>query len=215
MHVLLNRLGLLLLSVFLIGCATREIKTPTKPTPDSGALVLSIAALKGFNMSSTSVFLRRVADKTGVLWPTLLQLDPLFFPDQLDIKDKDIKVEVLVAYIPPGEYEAYTWEMSNTGYMARYRYRSKQEFSIPFRINPGQTTYIGQYAAADFGFTAPTGSVYPNPEFFVSDEMTRDMEIAQKKYPTLQLGVATNASHAAKNVRAGSIKFVEDWRALK
>lgn len=63
-----------------------------------------------------------------------------------------------------------------------------RDFSIPFTISQGRVTYIGDFKAVGtttkslLGLTVPWG-----PRWIILDQSARDIPIAQKKDPRLQL----------------------------
>ena len=74
---------------------------------------------------------------------------------------------------PVGEYEIYRWELNFISLLSDWWEHSDKRFSIPFGVEPGKVTYLGEIAVAGYKF-----------EF--RDMRERDLAILFKKHPDLK-----------------------------
>ncbi len=75
--------------------------------------------------------------------------------------------------LPQGRYEVYNWDLFfNTG-LAQWHERSIVSFSIPFRVEPGKVTYLGEIALDDYAFQ-------------FRNMLERDMAITLEQHPFLK-----------------------------
>lgn len=105
-------------------------------------------------------------------------------PNNLDYRGREAG-RVFVRTLPPGRYEIYDFGFRGTIVVANVEWSSATPLAVPFTINPGQTTYIGNFARA------PSLGSRLEPElgavgyFVVSDQSERDLPIARVKEPAL------------------------------
>jgi hypothetical protein len=86
---------------------------------------------------------------------------------------------VITKKLPPGQYEIYNYEIRGTP----MTWSSKTPFSIPFTIESGKATYIGNFAR---GCWCEVNTIAANLGYFViSDQSARDIPIARAKEPAL------------------------------
>jgi hypothetical protein len=116
-----------------------------------------------------------------------------FIPSGVWANDPDFESHeigrVVVKRLKPGNYEFYTVGIDGPSNMfGGVRLESRQNFSVPFTIKPGEATYVG-----DFTFilpVVPEAAPLPRAEtangyIVLSDQHDRDIPIAQKKTPDL------------------------------
>jgi hypothetical protein len=178
---LLTILSLLILS----GCAA-GLHVANYQGPDAGVLVASLGAKTSTVYDSYSLFYRkknRSPDGDGTIWwgqANMLE------GRKLDIDNGSETGIVDVRSLPPGEYEIFNFRVFYNGGTVQKSFSSKQDFSIPFSIQPGRATYIGEFIAVGvqgqniFGFSIPDGAY-----FTVSERGERDIAIARQKHPSL------------------------------
>ena len=106
--------------------------------------------------------------------------------------DSDYEVEdgrghVLVVPLTAGEYEFNRWRIySNNGQMESSWF-SREPYSIPFTVKPGEALYIGELRVAHtfgknvFNMIIPTGGLYT-----CNDEFERDMPLIKEDYPFIE-----------------------------
>lgn len=101
---------------------------------------------------------------------------------------------VTVEKLPPGNYEVYSYDVRwREGKDKNMAMTSAAPFSIPFTIEAGKTTYLGNFGAV--GFKAKNGWGRSEPAgayFVVANKAQRDIGIAKKKMP--QIGPVSNAT---------------------
>ncbi|ESQ92984.1 hypothetical protein ABAC460_01665 [Asticcacaulis sp. AC460] len=110
------------------------------------------------------------------------------FPKDIDYSDNGSGF-VVIRKLPPGQYEIYDYAINGmTMTLATITWSSKTPLSIPFKIEPGKATYIGNFARGCWCVRngVPSESVYDYLGYFViSDQSERDIAIARSKEPTL------------------------------
>lgn len=91
---------------------------------------------------------------------------------------------VVVRSLPVGQYEINDFGFGGSTGAASVSWSSSNKFSLPFRIEPGRATYIGNFAR---GVTR--GSYDPRfgaaGFFVISDKALRDLAIARTRQPQL------------------------------
>lgn len=114
---------------------------------------------------------------------------------------------IFVLKLPPGRYEIFRFQSSTNSAKGSMKFGPKQEFSIPFQIEPGKVTYAGEYInrvhVPPFdGTSRNVVFVY----FVVSDQQARDLVIARQRgdiAPDMQV---TNALPDAAKVGSPFIR---------
>lgn len=147
---------------------------------DAGYLVYSVSSLD--QPMQFRFLYRRIPAEARPKWTGSLKCScqgPLIglYPFKMDFKGHE-SGNVDVETLPPGQYEAYSFEVTTGSLAYGGTWTPKQEFSIPFTIQPGQTTYIGNFARS-------TDSTMGLGYFIISDKLDRDMAIARTKAPAL------------------------------
>lgn len=105
-------------------------------------------------------------------------------PRDLDYRGREAG-RVFVRALPPGRYEIFDFGFSGTIVVAGVEWSSATPFSIPFTINPGEATYIGNFARAPSSGTGLAPTLGAVGYFVVSDQAARDLPIARTKQPAL------------------------------
>lgn len=194
-----------ILCLFLVGCATVD-RVPTDYTgPDAGRVVLGIGAAAGTSYSSYSLFFRKRdvpggAEKAAQGRFAYFQTN-IFFKQVADYQSPAESGVVLVHSLPPGEYEIFNFDVFLNGGTIQNNFGSRTDFSIPFKVRPGLTTYLGNYQANKLtgknllGLSIPAGAV-----FLVTDRLESEMSIAQTK-ATSALGAGQNATPQPAQIR--------------
>jgi len=105
---------------------------------------------------------------------------------QPDIDDAAEEAEVWVVPLAPGEYEFYDFEIWSDNGIVRNRFSPREEFSVPFTIKTGTSTYLGDFRAMALngrnivGFPVEGGAY-----FMISDQSDRDLKIAKAHDPAV------------------------------
>lgn len=154
---------------------------------DKGTVLIGMGAAPGeMYRSYTFIFIKTLTaseneNDTGNF--TYIPNGP--FGQKPDYVQGDEPGVVLVSTLPPGQYEIVNFSVhSSAGIYQVYDY-SKKPFSIKFIVEPGKTTYLGNYqAVAIYGqnnFDSQSGGVI----FNVQNRADKDFSLAQKKKSNL------------------------------
>ena len=93
--------------------------------------------------------------------------------------------KVVVSRLPPGKYEIYDFSFGGAVGTTTYSWSSRNKFSIPFEIRPGEATYIGSLARAPSLGTSLERTHGAGGFFVISDRSERDLPLARKRHPGL------------------------------
>ncbi len=150
-----------------------------------GALIYSVGSVDiamnfefGFQRTATSSG-EEVNDNRGAMICRCVG----FFsprPSNLDYYGREAG-RVFVRSLPPGRYEIYDFGFSGTIIVAGVEWSSATPFSIPFTINPGEATYIGNFARAPSLGTRLEPQLGAVGYFVISDQSERDLAIARAR----------------------------------
>jgi hypothetical protein len=88
-------------------------------------------------------------------------------------------VQVFAVPLPPGDYEFFTYLGYAPGSGDTNHARPKVDFSIPFTIAAGRTTYVGEYIVDSRPQMRSTGRMVAEARFVVSDRLERDLAVAR------------------------------------
>jgi hypothetical protein len=88
-------------------------------------------------------------------------------------------VQVFAVPLPPGDYEFFTYLGYAPGGGDTKYARPKVDFSIPFTIAAGRTTYVGEYIVDSKPQMRSTGRLVPEARFVVADRLDRDLAVAK------------------------------------
>lgn len=147
---------------------------------DKGTVVIGIGAI-GNKLDGYAVYYRVAGQNSSGLFGDArfrFQPDALFSPKP-DFVGKDAMHEtgeVQIVHLRPGNYEIFKVDLSSSNGFTNAWLTSK-EFSIPFVVRTGETTYIGDYS----GVGTPLGYGRMNGYFVLSDQHDRDIPIAKTK----------------------------------
>jgi hypothetical protein len=163
---------------------------------DAGYLVMALAARSDTEYSAYTIMFRSIdrASEGGVWWGQENALDR-----RREIDDAGETGIVDVRRLPPGKYEIFNFDILYYNGLVPRRWRSEQDFSIPFTIAPGRTTYVGEFMAVKLTRRNIIGATLSNGAYFVlSDKSDRDVAIARQKEPGL--GEATDSVIDPKSI---------------
>jgi len=197
----MSRLAALFLVALLSGCVATAAKIPMDYAGvDAGKVVVGLGSTADAGFYEYYLAFRRLDAEvepppSGVF--TYVQRKVFGATDKPDYKNDEELGVVLVKSLAPGRYEIHG--LSVTQYDSSLG--SRIAFSIPFTIQPGQTTYLGNYQGQRvargknvFGMTLP-GFV-----FVVSDRFDAELALAHKKSATLPAS-GQNATPDVKSLR--------------
>jgi hypothetical protein len=101
-------------------------------------------------------------------------------PGKTEIKGEGGRaVQVFAVPLPPGDYEFFTYLGYAPGGGDTYYGRPKIDFSIPFTIAAGRTTYLGEYIVESRPQMRSTGRLVPEARIAVADRLDRDLAVAR------------------------------------
>jgi hypothetical protein len=147
---------------------------------DAGYLITAVAARSDTSYDYYMLRYRTKdrSDSAGIWWGQ----ENIYDRRKLDIDDGKETGIVDVRRLPPGAYEIFNFEIMLNGGMMHTKWFSKQNFSVPFTIEPGKATYIGEFMAVRLTGKSWVGLSEPNGAYFVlSDKAERDVVIAKQK----------------------------------
>lgn len=123
-------------------------------------------------------FRRKSDGKSGSL---RIPPKPSAQPAKTEIKgEKGRVVQVFAVPLPPGDYEFFTYLGYAPGSGDTKYARPKVDFSIPFTIAAGRTTYVGEYIVESRPQMRSTGRLVAEARFLVADKLDRDLAIAKE-----------------------------------
>jgi hypothetical protein len=191
--------------VVLALCALSACAAPPPPAPkpyagqDAGYLITSIEVISEAGYKHFTLFGRPSPSSYALTFRQGDHVQPFtlghlhrYSKETRDFGDDAHDGEIYVVRLPPGPYEIYNFTVdwaAPDG--AIYRPSSnkyvhaEEDFSIPFSIKAGQSTYLGSFGAVAtserfLGAPKPTGA-----KFWVRDQSERDIPIARSKVPEL------------------------------
>lgn len=178
------------LALLLSGCISPEaVRMPIGLENYSGAkagqVFGSIGAAQNAPYSSVEILFRKTGSSDSGRF--VFAYDSIAGGVPLDIRDKTTRgATVFSARLPEGEYEIFQVSFFlNRGQFGSTTFTAKEDFSIPFSIKEGQSTYLGEFISYHttgknfFGMSIPWGGY-----FVVSDKLQRDTDIFVKKPST-------------------------------
>lgn len=105
------------------------------------------------------------------------------YGERIDFREARFDASVFAFEIPDGRYEISNFELLAIGlYGATRTLSARNDFSIPFDIKAGQTTYLGEFIAVNvlgrnfLGMQVVAGSYWE-----VSDQQARDIAVARQQ----------------------------------
>lgn len=150
-----------------------------------GVLVYSVSTLD-IAMNFTFRYRRdalpsgeRAADQQGVIECRCVGFWSARMPDP-DFTGRETG-KVVIRRLPAGDYSIFDFGFGGSIAGMSTRYSSGEPFSIPFRIRPGEVTYIGNFARAPSLGTPLERQLGAAGFFVISDKSERDLAIARRK----------------------------------
>ena len=171
--------------VCVLACLGTETQAREYHGADQGMLVVSLGMIAQGNKPSFDSYMMNykvAGTKTDTfLGEPSLSFSPVSYFHAKDFTGRELgRVEIL--HLKPGNYEIYSSTFHYVQGVQDVQWGSHKDFSIPFTIKPGETTYIGAF----LGVTLYDGMGFPaNGYLVLSDRHDRDIEIAKKKEPGL------------------------------
>jgi len=199
----------LLLLIGLSGCATGHgyylDKQLVQTDPQkSGYMVVSLGMDPKNVFTSVRLHVRK--KMTGDFM--LLQYMGDLFADKADFESPQAKGLVATIQLPVGEYEIFKVEASFKSYMSDVYLTSKQDFSLPFTIEVGHTTYLGKYIAQSVFGKNYLGLIVRSSFYYdVSFDQDADIAIAQQKIPSISSTVVKPAYFDFKAANLGFFRL--------
>lgn len=146
-----------------------------------GYLVVSVSASHGTQYYSYRIKYRKKGETKDddVEYVQDRSIPFLHRPD-FRAKDEHGSGVVEVVKLPPGEYEFFNFNVYFANGMFQRHWWSKQDFSIPFTIKPGEATYAGCFRAEEI--SEVRNSFHHDGAYFVlNNQQQRDLALAQRK----------------------------------
>lgn len=101
-------------------------------------------------------------------------------PAKIEVKGEGGRaVQVFAVPLPPGDYEFFTYLGYAPGSGDTNYARPRVDFSIPFKITEGRTTYVGEYIVDSRPQMRSTGRLVAEARFVVADRLDRDLAAAR------------------------------------
>lgn len=173
----------------MTACATLDAPRLSDPSPDepAGWLVMSVSLnyeSGDFPVPFQSNMVGYRSRDTGA--SAFHRLFTGYFSErrlaEMDLVDGGLHVQVFARRLAPGDYEVYYGYMGTDAGTAQQFVQSNRDFSIPFSVQAGEITYLGNFDARVFegrnrlGMKIRSGGV-----FVVGDSMDRDLELAKAR----------------------------------
>lgn len=99
--------------------------------------------------------------------------------------------QVVIQHLKPGRYEVFNYYMSWACGYYKICFDSndphdvteadKNDFSLPFAIEPGKALYLGDFTA----YASQNNILAPGAVLYITDKSARDLDIARKRVPKL------------------------------
>lgn len=105
-----------------------------------------------------------------------------------DYSEDDTQGAVFLVPLPPGDYAVVEYYFFHQSGMGSYSsYKPSGPFALPFRIETGKTTYLGDYVGmpaqrALIGWSSMHGAYW-----WLRDRQERDVALARNKWPQYSL----------------------------
>jgi len=100
----------------------------------------------------------------------------------LDIIGQKMRGTLFSTRLPIGEYEIHQVSFFiNRAQLGTTTFYSKEIFSIPFKVEEGKSTYLGEFVASPFIGSTRLGTAPIGGYFVVSDQMERDKTLLSSK----------------------------------
>jgi len=169
-------LGAVLLAVVLAACMNLKMYQGA----DAGYLVASLAMAHDSTYGNVQFDFRSRDGKVAsyLFWVN----DAAVIGPAADFHSADAKGGVATVRLAPGQYELYSFGVKGSD----LEYAPRAAYSIPFTIESGKTTYLGQFLTLGLPRKGLFGNeILGAPYFVVSNQQARDMVLASAKVPEL------------------------------
>lgn len=197
----MSKILLLLAALMLSACGSIPDVRNEYQGPDAGRIAIGIGASANTHYSSYSLNFRKLGDRDGDSNRFVyFQLNE-FSAQKRDYDNAEENGVVQSFRLPPGDYEIFNFDVFLNGGTVQKNFRSRKEFSIPFKVRSNETTYLGNYQANlvmgknFFGMSMAAGAV-----FVVTDREKADIELVKKRIPNVLIGPISNATPTAKSI---------------
>lgn len=167
---------IVVLFMLISGCATRNIDEQYRPTSTNGnGIVIGSITYQG-NYAEYQVVYRRRPDGPPAFVHHGESAKLIPYIPKGDFENNEPKGSLYAIELPEGDYEIYNWHV----FCGAYRIAPLQEFSLPFHVQAGKVTYVGNthFLETSKRFLAVTGVSVTQ-----SDESARDLAVFMRKYP--------------------------------
>lgn len=177
----------LLVSVFNVGCAGSAVKVFEKPKNYSGPYGYIVGSMvkdsRGIDASPNggSGSLRITSDNDDWKFFVDILADSAPLGSKWDFEMEDVRGFVFLIPVAPGNYEIDT----AGGHLGFTSYWPKERFSLPFKVEEGKSTYLGEYT-----FRSRLGGEFIGPYFSVASNKTHDYQFLSAKYPEFNPAMA-------------------------
>jgi hypothetical protein len=199
-----NYRSLLALSLILGAASVGASSSKDYSGDDAGFMVMgfgSYTSIESRGISYTMNFRKKGSGEFESISFTPHRPALPFLGTKRDFDDDGETGFVEVRRLAPGEYEIFSISAAMFGRI-EWRWKPKDEFSIPFTIASGVGTYLGDFKGVatfrrsilTFGAPLPTGAY-----FVVANREDRDFPIARRKVPALNQINAVLPDAAAVN----------------
>lgn len=169
---------------FIAACTLPTYAAPAKDKdPNSGTLIMAIGEAPDMYFIWYRWQLRRVGDTKIESMEIMGNNND--FAARRHFKGEEIG-RVLTQEFPEGDYEFVGFEVEEQIGMTTIK-RTVGDFSLPFHITAGKSTYVGDFMAQVAAYrTSFFGDIVPSSIYFViSDKNARDLPLAKTLYPGL------------------------------
>lgn len=168
----------------LAGCAGTEhfgAKVSKELQAESGASAGVLLGSLGFGAPNAYLDLEFHFRRTGDREPGSIRISQgAARPGEIETKGEGgRRLTVFAVPLPPGEYEFFTYLGFAPGSGDTNYARPRVDFSIPFAIAAGRTTYVGEYIVESRPQMRSTGRLVAEAKFIVADRLERDFAAAR------------------------------------
>lgn len=171
-------------SLALAGCAGTEhfgAKVSKELQAEPGAAAGLLLGSLGFGAPNAYLDLEFHFRRKGDRAPGSIRIGQgAARPGEVEVKGEGgRRVTVFAVPLPPGEYEFFTYLGFAPGSGDTNYARPRVDFSIPFAIASGRTTYVGEYLVESRPQMRSTGRLVAEARFVVADRLDRDIAAAK------------------------------------
>ncbi len=170
----------LFVAVMNVGCAGSAVKFFDKPKDYSGPYGYVVGSMikdsRGVDASPNggSGSLRITSDNEEWQFYVDILVDSAPLGSAWDFETEDVRGFVFLIPVAPGNYKIDT----AGGHFGFTSYWPKERFSLPFTVEEGKSTYLGEYT-----FRHRLGGEFIGPYFSVTSNTPHDYQVLSTKYP--------------------------------